>query len=96
MNNPTIRLTDPTLLGPALADIRRMLGISRRSAARQIAAMTRRSETSVNAQLYSWEVEPGTRYHRKPDLVSLVPYLKVLGIDICLDFMIENEEETTG
>lgn len=89
-----IRLPDPTAIGKALADIRTMQGMSRREAARQIAAKTGRTETSVNAQIYSWESEPGTRYHRQPDLASLVPYFEVLGIDLLLDFKIENEEET--
>lgn len=84
-----MRLADVTRMGPALAQMRGMLGMSRREAARQIAAMTGRSETSVNAQLYSWECEPGSRYHRQPDLASLVPYLLVLGLDVCLDFKIE-------
>lgn len=79
-----IRLPDATRIGPALAEIRGMLGISRRAAARQIAEMTGRNETSVNAQLYSWEVEPGTRYHRQPDLASLVPYLDVIEFDLAL------------
>lgn len=86
-----MRLADVTRMGPALAQMRGMLGMSRREAARQIADMTGRSETSVNAQLYSWECEPGTRYHRQPDLASLVPYLLVLGLDVCLDFTIEKD-----
>jgi hypothetical protein len=94
-----MRLADVTRMGPALAQMRGMLGMSRREAARQIAAMTGRSETSVNAQLYSWECEPGSRYHRQPDLASLVPYLLVLGLDVCLDFKIEKDgadEEAEG
>jgi hypothetical protein len=90
-----IPLHDPTRLGPALADIRQMLGISRRGAARRIAAMTGRSETSVNAQLYSWECEPGSRYHRQPDLASLVPYMQVLGIFLGAHFKEEPEVEVT-
>lgn len=85
-----IRVPDPTRLGPALADVRQILGMSRREAARRIAEKTGRSETSVNAQLYSWECEPGSRYHRQPDLASLVPYLQILGIRLGIDF----QEET--
>jgi hypothetical protein len=88
-----IPVPDATRLGRSLADVRQMLGMSRREAARRIAEMTGRSETSVNAQLYSWECEPGTRYHRQPDLASLVPYMVVLGIRLGIDFEEDEDEE---
>lgn len=76
-----IRLTDPAHLGPELADLRKMLGMSRRQCAREIAKLTGRSEDSINAQLWTWD--KGTR---RPELPSLVPYLKVLGVNLMLDF----------
>jgi hypothetical protein len=76
-----IRLTDPTRIGPALAELRDLLGISRREVARQMATATGRSETSLNAQIWTWDVS-----RAKPDLVSLIPYLQVLGVELLLDF----------
>jgi hypothetical protein len=74
-----IRLTDPTRIGPALAEVRMLLGIGRRQLARTIAAKTGRTETSVNAQLWTWDV--GTRH---PDLTSLPVLLDALGYDLAL------------
>lgn len=82
-----IRLKDPTGIGPALAEVRGMLGMSRRQCARLIAAAADRSETSVNAQLWTWDTG-----RTIPDTQTLVTYLDVLGLDMLLDFKIENEE----
>jgi transcriptional regulator with XRE-family HTH domain len=74
-----IRLTDPTRIGPALGQVRQLLGISRRSLARQLAAKTGRSETSVNSQLWGWE----NGIHA-PDLASVPLLLDALGVYLAL------------
>lgn len=74
-----IRIDDPANLGPAIEDIRAVLGISRRDLARQIAERTGRAPDTVNAQLWSWE-----RQHRVPDLRSLGPALEALGYHLAL------------
>lgn len=74
-----IRLTDPSRIGPALAEIRELLGISRREAARRIAEVTGRSVTSVNAQMWEWD-----KNKRKPDLSSLGHLLDVIDFDLAL------------
>ncbi len=79
-----IRLTDPTSLGRALGEIRAMLGISRRQIARQIAATTGRAESSVNAQLWTWDTGDSAPGGRRPDFASLAPYLDALGFDLAL------------
>lgn len=80
-----IRLSDPTRIGPALAEIRNMLGLKRRAVARQIAKATGRTETSVNAQLWTWDKGPEeATTGRRPDLASLGPYLDALDFDLAL------------
>lgn len=74
-----IRLTDLTKIGPALYDMREMLGISRRSAARQVAEATGRTETSCNAQIWEWD-----RNKREPGLSSMRYLLDVLDVDLAL------------
>jgi transcriptional regulator with XRE-family HTH domain len=74
-----IRLTDLGKIGPALFEIREMLGISRREAARRIAEITGRTETSVNAQIWEWD-----RDKRRPDLKSMRFLLDVLDMDLAL------------
>ncbi len=74
-----IRLTDPTRIGPALGDVRVMLGIPRRALARTIANETCRNVSSVNAQLWQWD-----KGHHMPDLASLPPVLLALGYDLAL------------
>jgi len=74
-----IRLTDLGNIGPALYEIRQMLGISRREAARRIAEITGRTETSVNAQVWEWD-----RNKRRPDLYSMRYLLDVLDMDLAL------------
>lgn len=81
-----IILTDPTRVGPALAEVRQLQGMGRRECARQIAEITGRTETSVNSQLWTWDVGQAT-----PDLASLGPYLAVLGMTLALDY-VEDEE----
>jgi AraC-like DNA-binding protein len=49
--NGAIRLTDPASIGPTLAGVRALLGMSRRQLARLLAEQTGRSETSPNAPL---------------------------------------------
>jgi transcriptional regulator with XRE-family HTH domain len=74
-----IRLTDLGKIGPALFEIREMLGISRREAARRIAELTGRTEISVNAQVWEWD-----RNRRRPDLKSMRYLLDVLDMDVAL------------
>lgn len=74
-----IRLTDLTRIGPALYEIREMLGISRREAARRIAEVTGRTETSVNAQVWEWD-----HNRREPGLSSLRFLLDVIEFDLAL------------
>lgn len=56
-----------------------MLGIPRREAARRIAAATGRPITSVNAQVWEWDVG-----RRTPDLRSLRSILDVIDYDLAL------------
>jgi transcriptional regulator with XRE-family HTH domain len=74
-----IRLTDPARIGPALAQIRALLGISRREMARTVATRTGRSVTSVNSQMWGWD----NGIHA-PDLASLPLLLDLLGYDLAL------------
>src|SRR4051812_47857142 len=77
--HPVIRVSDPAKIGQALGQVRGMLGIPRRRAARQIAEAVGRSETSVNSQLWGWE-----NGQHQPDLASIVPILDVLEYDLAL------------
>jgi hypothetical protein len=74
-----IRLTDPTRIGPVLAQVRELQLMTRRQLARAIAAKTGRTETSINAQLWTWDVG-----RRHPDLASLPVLLDALGYDLAL------------
>ncbi|MCY1141362.1 hypothetical protein OWR29_25470 [Actinoplanes sp. Pm04-4] len=76
-----LHIADPTKLGPALGDVRALLGLSRREVARLVAEKTGRTETSVNGQL--WKFEAG-----KAELMpsSLPPFLEVLAVDLALVF----------
>lgn len=74
-----IRLTDPTAIGPALGEIRGLHGTTRRQLARAIAARTGRSQTSVNAQLWTWDSG-----RTAPDLASVAVVLDELGYDLAL------------
>lgn len=80
-----LRLTDPTRIGPALGEIRDLLGIGRRETARRMAAITGRSITSLNAQLWTWDVgSDGDKNGRRPTLEKIGPYLDALGFDLAL------------
>lgn len=74
-----IRLTDPGRIGPALAEVRGLHGMSRRQLARTIAERTGRGITSVNAQLWGWDVGEA-----QPTFAALVPMLEALGYDLAL------------
>lgn len=77
-----IRIVDPTRLGQALGQVRELAGISRRACARTLAEITGRTETSVNSQLWTWDTGGN-----QPDLKSLGPYLKAIGVALALDFV---------
>jgi len=74
-----IRVANPGEIGQALGQVRKMLGISRRQAARQIAAAVGRSETSVNSQLWGWD-----HGKHQPDLTSIPVLLDVIDFDLAL------------
>lgn len=74
-----IRVADPAKLGPALAQIRNLLGIPRHRLAVQIAAATGRSVQGVTNQLLEWD--NGTN---SPNVRSLGPVLNALGYDLAL------------
>lgn len=85
-----IRLSDPTRIGQALASVREMLGLSRRGVARSIAEETGRSETSVNSQIWTWDMGDQSKHGCAPDLASLGPYLRALDLDLAVVPKIEN------
>jgi transcriptional regulator with XRE-family HTH domain len=74
-----IHVADPAKLGPALAQIRNLLGISRYALAREIAATTGRSTQSCVNQLAEWDNGTAT-----PNARSLAPVLNALGYDLAL------------
>jgi hypothetical protein len=74
-----IRVADPAKLGPALAQIRNLLGISRYALAVEIAAARGRSVQGVVNQLLEWD--NGTN---APNVRSLAPVLDALGYDLAL------------
>jgi transcriptional regulator with XRE-family HTH domain len=74
-----IRVADPAKLGPALAQIRNLLGISRYALAREIAEAKGRSLQGVVNQLLEWD--NGTN---APNVRSLGPVLNALGYDLAL------------
>lgn len=74
-----IRIPDPTKLGPAMGDLRILLGISRRGAARRVAKGADRTEDSVHSQMWTWD-----KAIRMPDLTSVGRYLDVLEYDLAL------------
>ena len=69
-----IRIADPTKIGPALEELRTMLGVSRRSLARAVGNATHRDTDSVNSQIWAWE-----RSGRSPHSGSLAAVLDELG-----------------
>jgi transcriptional regulator with XRE-family HTH domain len=74
-----IRVADPAALGPALAEVRKLLGYSRIDIARRIAKATGRAEKNVNVQLWTWE--SGTH---NINTTSLPDWLEALGLDLAL------------
>lgn len=74
-----IRISDPAKLGQLLGTLRLADGWSRRGMAREIAALSDRSENTVNAQLWEWG-----NGHTRPDPSSLGLYLAALGYDLAL------------
>lgn len=74
-----IRIGDPARLGPALAEVRMLLGVSRYALAQQVAADTGRDPKTVEnrvGQMERAEVSPLVRH--------LGPVLDVLGYDLAL------------
>jgi transcriptional regulator with XRE-family HTH domain len=74
-----IRVADPAKLGPALAQIRNLLGISRYALARQIAEAKGRSLQACINQLAEWDHGVNS-----PNVKSLGPVLAALGYDLAL------------
>lgn len=74
-----IRVADPAKLGPALKQIRDLLGISRYALARQIAEAKGRSLQGVVNQLGEWDHGISS-----PNVRSLGPVLDALGYDLAL------------
>jgi len=74
-----IRVSDPVRLGPALGEIRELLGISRRALARQIAEATGGDMRGIENQLLAWD-----RGLKSPTARSLGPALVALGYDLAL------------
>ena len=79
-----IRLTDPTRIGPALAEVRALLGMSRHGVAKRIAQATGRASRSVAAQIWTWDNDGSKPGGCRPDLRSLGPYLDALDLDLAL------------
>lgn len=82
-----IRLTDPTRVGQALAEVRQLQGMSRPACAREIAKLTGRGWRSINSQLWTWDTGAC-----RPTLEAIGPYLTVLGLILAVDFEDEAEE----
>jgi len=74
-----IRVSDPAKLGPSIAQIRNLLGISRYALAQQIAETTGRPLQSCVNQLLEWDNGANT-----PNARSLGPVLDALGYDLAL------------
>lgn len=74
-----IRIADPSNLGPALRDIRNLLGYNRRQLAQAVAEATGRGLPGVYSQLREWD-------HGKhsPTAKALGPVLAALGYDLAL------------
>ncbi len=74
-----IRVSNPAKLGPALKQIRDLLGVSRHALAVQIATAKGRSIQGVTNQLLEWDNGTNT-----PNARSLGPVLDALGYDLAL------------
>jgi transcriptional regulator with XRE-family HTH domain len=65
--------------GPALRDIRLMLGIGQRDLARRIGAVRGTDPTPISGQLWGWEAGK-----TNPTAPSLAEIFDALGFDLCL------------
>jgi hypothetical protein len=74
-----IRVSDPGRLGPALRDVRNLLGINRMELGRLVEGITGRPAISVVHQVQQWD--DGTH---APTVSSLGPVLEALGYDLAL------------
>lgn len=72
-----IRLKDPTQIGPALGEIRKGRGMTRRELARRI----ERDGVVLSADMALWRWETGANV---PNLASLAVLLDELGFDLAL------------
>jgi hypothetical protein len=82
-----IRIADPAKIGPALRDIRTLLGYNRRDLARAIAATTGRVEAGIYRQIQEWEC-----LMHSPTTRALAPVLTELGYDLALVPAIDPDE----
>lgn len=74
-----IRIDDAARIGPALAEIRNLLGCSRQELATEIAEATGRNPKSVANQLAEWD-----RLENSPTVSKLGPLLDALGYQLAL------------
>lgn len=81
-----IRLNDPTQIGPALGEIRKDRGMTRRELARRI----ERTGEVLSADMALWRWETGANV---PSLASLSVLLDELGYDLAL---IPKDRSTLG
>jgi transcriptional regulator with XRE-family HTH domain len=74
-----IRIDDATCIGPALAQVRNLLGYSRQDLAAEIAEATGRNPKSIANQLAEWD-----RLENSPTVRTLGPLLDALGYQLAL------------
>ncbi|MEU8821819.1 hypothetical protein [Actinoplanes sp. NPDC048796] len=74
-----IVITQPANIGPALGEIREILGFSRHELSRRIAATTGRKPNTAYVQLWNWESG-----RHAPDVASVALVLKELGLGLAL------------
>jgi hypothetical protein len=74
-----IRIQDPSELGKALGNIRKLLGIPRLALAREISAATGQGVHTIENQLKCWD---GGEH--APTTSKLGPVLEALGYDLAL------------
>lgn len=74
-----IRIDDATRIGPALAQIRNLLGYSRQELAVHIAETTGRNPKSIANQIAEWD-----RLENSPTVSKLGPLLDALGYQLAL------------
>jgi hypothetical protein len=73
------RIADPAKIGPAITEIRALLGYTRIEFARAVAEVTGRDPKSVAHQLSEWH-----RLDNSPTMRALGPVLEALGYDLAL------------